>query len=170
MQSQEASLVAVGLGGNLGEVAETLRAAARAIADLPTTFKFRLSHLYRNPAVSPIPQPEFLNGMALFYTSATARHLLAELQGIERKLGKKFKAKEAPRPLDLDIIFFGQERHQCADLEIPHPRWQERLFVVAPLCELLVEVVLPEGRKIDLLALRAQLESRVAGGRMEVVN
>jgi 2-amino-4-hydroxy-6-hydroxymethyldihydropteridine diphosphokinase len=82
-----------------------------------------------------------------------------QLQQVERLLGKVDKPKEAPRVIDLDILFFGMEIHRDKKLEIPHPSWMERLFVLIPLSDLVRRLMIPdpllkEGKRVvDLLSL-----------------
>lgn len=162
--------VGLSLGGNLGPVAKTLQSAIQAISSLPHVTDFQVSRFYNTAPVSSIPQPDYLNVACLLRTTYCAQQLLAELQTIEFFLGKMPKPKEAARHIDIDIIFFGLEKHNRPDLEIPHPRWQQRLFVVAPLSELLTHVYLPDGEQVHLNTLRHQLESTVAGRGCQVIN
>lgn len=136
--------VYVALGGNVGETALIFLQALKMLRDHPNVRDLEVSSFHRTVAVSDIPQNDFLNAVCRFQTSMSAPELLRELQAIETALGKEPKAKHAPRALDLDILFFGQERHSSSDLEIPHPQWQERPFVLIPLAELVTELSVPD--------------------------
>jgi 2-amino-4-hydroxy-6-hydroxymethyldihydropteridine diphosphokinase len=78
----------------------------------------------------------FVNAVCCFQTTLSPKQLLVELQKIEGDLGKGTKPKNASRFIDIDILFYGKEVYQDEKLEIPHPRWKERLFVLVPLAEL----------------------------------
>jgi 2-amino-4-hydroxy-6-hydroxymethyldihydropteridine diphosphokinase len=129
--------VFVALGSNLGDSRALLNLALKAIQSLPSTSDLKASSLYLSKALSSIPQPDFLNAVCSFKTTLEPLELLTALQEIELKLGKVAKPKEAPRLIDLDILFFGDLEMRTERLEIPHPRWMERLFVLCPLSELL---------------------------------
>lgn len=79
----------------------------------------------------------FLNAVALYRTTLTPREVLAETQAIERELGRKQKSKDnyVDRPIDIDILLYGQEEVHEPDLKIPHPLMLDRPFVMKPLAE-----------------------------------
>ncbi len=135
--------VFLGLGGNIGDPQALLGKAAAEIAAIPQVSDFRLSSFYLTSPVGPIPQDAFVNAACCFLTTLNVAELLAALQGIERSLGKVPKPKNAPRPLDIDILFFGKEVHETALLTVPHPRWSERLFVLQPLSDLVRYLDIP---------------------------
>lgn len=149
--------VYVGLGGNVGDSCAILQKALERIASFPEIKGCKASRFYFSTPVSSIDQDRFVNAVCSFNTCLPPHALLDILQRIERDLGKVPKPKEAPRPIDLDILFFGEERLQDGKLEIPHPRWEERLFVLSPLSDLTDELIVPlsEGgtKKIDLKEL-----------------
>ena len=85
--------------------------------------------------------------------------LLARLQALEVQFGRQPKMViNEPRPLDLDLIAFGNEQRQGAHLTLPHPRFHERRFVLEPLAEIAPGTVLP-GQSITISELLARLES-----------
>lgn len=135
--------VYLSLGGNLGDTIEILKAVLKDIAFLPGIFDLKCSSFYQTTPVSDIPQGLYINAVCAFKTKLTTQELFSCLQEIERKHGKAPKPKNAPRVIDIDMLFFGQERHSSPDLEIPHPRWHERLFVLIPLAELTSNIVVP---------------------------
>ena len=97
---------------------------------------FRVSRVYETePAGMVGPQPPFLNAAAAGVFEGTPRGLLAELLGVERERGRARPHPGASRTLDLDLIFFGDERLDEPDLVVPHPRFRERRFVLEPLAE-----------------------------------
>lgn len=81
-------------------------------------------------------QPRFLNGAVVGQTSLTPRALLETLLTIERERGRERPRAGAARTLDLDLILYGSECLAEPDIEVPHPRFRERLFVLEPLAEL----------------------------------
>lgn len=85
----------------------------------------------------------FLNAVALYRTTLTPREVLAETQAIERELGRQQKSTGSytDRPIDIDILLYGQERVQEPDLKIPHPLMLDRPFVMKPLAEVAPELV-----------------------------
>ncbi len=85
----------------------------------------------------PLDQPNFINAVCRFECALSLYELFSFLEEVERKLGKKPKAKNAPRLIDLDLIFYGETVHRSSKLTVPHPRWKERTFVLKPLAEVL---------------------------------
>lgn len=143
--------VFLGLGGNVGDVASNFCKALDFLAATPQIKNIQLSRVYRTSPVSDIPQMPYLNAVCRLTTSFTAYELLKHLQAIQMQMGQTPKSKNAPRMIDLDILFFGNEAHSSPDLEIPHPRWKERLFVLTPLLDLIQMVKIPgEEGPIDL--------------------
>ena len=88
------------------------------------------------PVGVPDPQPDFLNAAAVGKTSLGAEDLLRALQDIERSAGRTRPFAGAARTLDLDLILFGQTISSQPKLTLPHPRFRERRFVLAPLAEI----------------------------------
>lgn len=151
---QQLIQVYVALGGNIGDTQSILTQALQQISALPNVQHLECSRFYRTPPVSPIPQASYINAVCRFQTSLSAKELLHALQRIETALGKVPKAKEAPRCIDLDILFFGAELHRDAELVIPHPRWRERLFVLLPLLDLTTTIELNDGEdNLDIASL-----------------
>jgi len=129
------STVAIALGANLGDRAYTMR---RAIHELRTIVHIvRVSSfLETEPVDAPPGSPKFLNAVAIGYTSLTPSQLLAKMQDIEWRLGRRrTRVRNAPRTIDLDLIFHSANRARTRTLTLPHPRYREREFVMTPLCE-----------------------------------
>lgn len=135
--------VFLGLGGNIGNTQSIFESALQEIAQIEGVFDLQCSSFYQTSPVSSILQPEFLNAVCSFFTVLSPKELFQATQAIEKKLGKVPKPKEAPRVIDLDILFFGSEVYSDDELQIPHPRWAERRFVLVPLSELIEEIDLP---------------------------
>lgn len=144
--------VFLGLGGNLGDVKNTLQHALDKIKALPSVYSVNISHLYETAPISTKKQNNFINCVCSIETTFAPRDLLLELQNIERSLGKYPKPKDAPRPIDIDILLYDDISMNTDDLSIPHPYLQERLFVLAPLSDLQKSVFLPNtGEQFDVI-------------------
>lgn len=142
--------VFVGLGGNIGDTQLVLQKALKSIELLPGIESVRVSRFYATTPVGVQTQDCFMNAICSFKTTYTAVELLEHLQDIETALGKVPKAKNRSRIIDLDILFFGREKYSTSDLEVPHPRWKERLFVLVPLLDLTARIELPGNELVDL--------------------
>jgi 2-amino-4-hydroxy-6-hydroxymethyldihydropteridine diphosphokinase len=146
----------IGLGSNLGAREENLRAALERLGRVGP---LRVSRLRETEPVGVIDQPRFLNAAAELETDLGPRELLARLLEIERELGRERVAETrwGPRPIDLDLLVYGEEAIDEPGLTVPHPRLAERRFALEPLHELAPELRLPDGRRIRDL-LDAQVE------------
>lgn len=151
--------VFVGLGGNIGNSLSILQTALEKISALLEVKDLRTSQFYLTSPVGGIPQNDFVNAVCSFKTFLHPHLLLKKLQMIETDLGKLPKPKNAPRPIDLDILFYGEEKYQDDELEIPHPCWDERLFVLLPLSNLTNELKVPEIDGIKTIVLSEFLQS-----------
>ena len=129
--------VYIGLGSNLGDRRRNLEAALEALRAHPQiTVSAVSSFLETDPVGGPPGQGKFLNAAAEIETDLAPEALLEELKRIERALGRKAGPRWGPRPMDLDILLYGEEVLETEALVIPHPRLRERLFVLAPLAEI----------------------------------
>ena len=145
-------LAGIGLGANLGDVRATLAAAQRALAALPETTLRAASSIYRSAPIDS-SGPDYLNAVVLLDTRLTPHALLAELQRIEHEHGRERPYRNAPRTLDLDLLFHAARRIHSKTLTVPHPRLHERAFVLHPLAELAPGLMIPgRGAVADLLA------------------
>jgi 2-amino-4-hydroxy-6-hydroxymethyldihydropteridine diphosphokinase len=150
----------VGLGANLGDAAATLHEALTDLAALPGTTLAASSALYRSAPVDA-QGPDFVNAVAELRSTLAPAALLAAMQAIERRHGRRRPYRNAPRTLDLDLLLYGERGIEQPGLEVPHPRMHLRAFVLAPLAELAPEVAV--GRRGRAAALLAAL----AGQRIE---
>lgn len=110
---------------------------------------------YRTRPVSSIPQPDYLNTVALGRTELPPDAVLAAAQEMERRAGRRRGGpRDAPRPLDVDLILYGDRVIETPELTVPHPRMTERRFVLVPLADVAPDrVVPPDGRTVrELLA------------------
>jgi 2-amino-4-hydroxy-6-hydroxymethyldihydropteridine diphosphokinase len=118
--------------------AVALEGLARGVAGLV------LSPLYRTEPVGGPPQPDFLNAVAAGVTRLAPLDLLGLLRDLERAAGRVFSAeRNGPRPLDLDLLLYGDLEIDLPGLVVPHPRLAERRFVLAPLADLRPGLVVP---------------------------
>ena len=146
-------LAYVGLGSNLGPSMKILDLARRDIAGLNGVELLRMSPVYRSRAIEVEgPQPDFLNAVVEISTRLSAGELLRELLAIEQRHGRIRPAlPNSPRTLDLDLLLHGDEVRASEALQLPHPRIQQRAFVLYPLCDLDEDIVIPgQGRVGDL--------------------
>ena len=139
-------MACVALGANLGDAVVTVRQALHDVAGLPQTQIFKASSLYRS-APYEAQGPDFINAVALVQTQLSPHELLHALQALELQSGRERPYKNAPRTLDLDLIFYGDVALATPELTLPHPRWQERAFVLQPLAEVWPERVSVEQLK-----------------------
>ena len=127
----------LGLGSNLGDRQQNIRLALQRVGSLKNTKLVRISGIYEtDPCNCPPGSPRFLNLTAKVKTNLSAEALLGELSGIEADLGRKNERKNSSRPIDLDILFYGNKIINSPRLKIPHPRLKERSFVLKPLKEI----------------------------------
>lgn len=125
----------IGIGANLGDAPAAVRTAFDALAALPATRLVQCSALYRSAPVGT-DGPEYFNAVAAIATGLAPLELLAALQQIETAAGRTRPWRWAPRTLDLDLLFYGDEQLDLPTLTVPHPRIFERAFVLLPLAEI----------------------------------
>jgi len=126
----------ISFGANLGDRDSSIVTAARELASFPEVENFRASRLYETPAIGgPSGQSSFLNGVAVFDTTARAREVLLWLQSLEEKLGRQRHERWAARSIDLDVVLHGALIGGGNDLTVPHPRYTARRFVLRPACD-----------------------------------
>ncbi|MBB5885163.1 2-amino-4-hydroxy-6-hydroxymethyldihydropteridine diphosphokinase [Xanthomonas sp. F1] len=135
----------IGLGGNLGDAAATLRTALAALDTLPQTRLLRASQLYRSPAWGREDQPDFVNAAALVTTTLPAPALLQALLDLEHRHGRQRQPGErwGPRTLDLDLLLYAEAVIDLPGLQVPHPFLHQRAFVLLPLAEIAADAVIP---------------------------
>ncbi len=133
--------VYIGVGSNLGDrqanITEALQHLRSGVSNL------RVAGLYDTEPVGYLDQPRYLNTVAEGETSLGPEQLLELLKNIEHRLGRQPSFRNAPRPIDMDILFLGDVVLDTSALTIPHPRLHERAFVLVPLAELAPELVHP---------------------------
>lgn len=129
-------------GANLGEAQATVLQAIQDVGALANTQLQMASSLYASAPQEAIG-PEFVNAVAIYDTVLSPLELLDALQNLEKTAGRERPYLNAPRTLDLDIIFYGDIALDSPRLTLPHPRWQERAFVLVPLAEISADKVSP---------------------------
>jgi len=136
----------IALGANLGDRESTLRAALAGLRAHREIRVVRHSTFHETEAVGgPVGQPHYLNAAAELSTTLAPEALMKLLLEIERTARRVRDPNEqnAPRTLDLDLLFYGDLVLNTPKLQLPHPRLHERRFVLAPLSEIAPELVHP---------------------------
>lgn len=160
MSSEPAVLQRAGitLGANLGDPLAQLRAARDRLRGL-SGGDFRQAPLFRSqPVGCPPGSPDFLNTVVAFDFAGSPDELLTATRAIEGELGRVRGEVNAPRTIDLDLLFLGDHRVETAELVLPHPRLALRRFVLEPLAALEPERLLP-GQSQPVAELLATLAS-----------
>jgi len=153
-----AERVFVSLGSNLGDREAHFALALRRLAALPETRIEAQSPVYETDPVGPPPQGPFLNAVVELRTGLGPRALLDSLLDIERAAGRTREATRwLARPLDLDLLLYGERVIDEPGLQVPHPRLDERPFVLEPLLSLAPALRHPlHGARVDELAARVR--------------
>ena len=158
----------IGLGGNVGNVPQTIVDALQALARTPGASLSRWSSFSRTAPVGPDAGGEFINAAAVLETTLSARELLGRMMAIETDFGRERTTPWGPRTLDLDLLFYGNEViDELPDLHIPHLGCWYRRFVLDPLFELMPSFVHPE-KRVSISDLRDRLLVRPL--RVEVLD
>ena len=137
------SAVYLGLGANLGNRARTLRDSISELASIGGVEA--VSSLYETAPVGYVDQPAFLNACVALRTELSPEELLDFIKGMESRAGRVESFRNAPRPLDIDILLYVDDGGEHVVMEserltIPHPRMHERGFVLVPLGEIAGDV------------------------------
>lgn len=153
----------VGAGGNLGDRAATLSAAATDLAATPGIELVARSALYETRPVGPSTEP-FLNAVVELATTLDPEHLLERTRAIEAHHGRQRTVRWGARTLDLDLLLFLRDgalvSHRSPTLTLPHPRMRERDFVLVPLADVAEDLVVADGHTAAELTARLPEPSR----------
>jgi 2-amino-4-hydroxy-6-hydroxymethyldihydropteridine diphosphokinase len=152
----------LGLGANLGDARQTLKDAVVCLASQHVITVLGKSSLYRTAPIDA-GGDDYYNLAVKLETALGAHHLLALCHKIEHHFGRERPFRNAPRTLDIDILLFGDQCFDDAELVVPHPRLTERAFVLVPLVEIDPALEIPR------LGRAAQFLAGVAGQRIEKV-
>lgn len=125
--------VVVGIGGNLGDVKRRFEHLFFEIQRECRVDLIESSLILKNPPFGYLEQDDFFNSIVVLKTSMQPKKFLEYLMRIEKKFGRNRSFANAPRTLDLDIIFFDGRSMKSPSLTLPHPAWSERESVVIPL-------------------------------------
>lgn len=156
-----AGLAYIALGSNLGESRAILESAFQELEKLSTAQLVRSSLWETSPVDCPPGSPLFLNAVAALrpLPEESPETLLEKLQELERHFGRRPKVvMNEARPLDLDLIAFGEAKRSSPELHLPHPRAHLRKFVLAPLAEIAPDLLLP-GQTDSVAKLLEHLQS-----------
>lgn len=141
MEDESYTPVCLATGSNLGDRQENLAAIRAALP--PEVAIEKASSIYQTEPWGVTEQPDFLNQVLLVRTRLSPRDLLAYVKGIEDALGRVPGVRYGPRQADIDIIIYGDLVVEEEGLIIPHPRFQERAFVLVPLVEICPDLMVP---------------------------
>lgn len=159
MVNSSSMFAIVAIGSNMGRSREAVQAAITH-AKFATDHPIKCSSIWETtPVDCPPGSPNFLNAVVAFIPQKgeTPESLLKKMQDLEKVIGRKpKKVLNEPRPLDLDLIAFGNEVRNTPELILPHPRAHLRRFVLQPLSEILPELILP-GQTKTVAQLLAEL-------------
>lgn len=139
--SDQEQVIYVALGSNLGDRWSSLERARESLARV-----MRLdlaSSIYETEPWGFEDQPRFLNQVVKARTPLPPEAVLGHLKEIERSMGRRPSFRYGPRLIDLDLLFYGEERHESESLTLPHPHLHERAFVLVPLAEIAAELKHP---------------------------
>jgi 2-amino-4-hydroxy-6-hydroxymethyldihydropteridine diphosphokinase len=139
---REALTAYVALGANLGDAVQAVRDALQRLGELGGTRVVQHSSLYRTAPIDSAG-PDYINAVAELSTQLAAPELLAQLQRLELDAGRVRPYRNAPRTLDLDLLLYGSARIDSPQLQVPHPRMNQRAFVLLPLAEIAPGLVTP---------------------------
>ncbi|MFZ5642705.1 MAG: 2-amino-4-hydroxy-6-hydroxymethyldihydropteridine diphosphokinase [Bacillota bacterium] len=144
--------VYVGIGSNIGDKKGSIIKALELLKADGRFSGVKTAPFYKTDPVGYTDQDWFLNTVAAFETDLSPHELLRVLMSIEEEMGRVRTIRWGPRVIDLDIILYGDLKIDFPNLQVPHPRLEERAFVVAPLADLSPDLVMPCGKTSFLLA------------------
>lgn len=130
----------IGFGSNLGDSAESIRAAVKCLAEHEDIRLLSVSHLYRTPPWGETNQPSFLNACASITTALRPSDLLSVCKECESRIGRQATYRWGPREIDIDLLTFTHEHINTKELTIPHRELMNRAFVLIPLAEIVPDL------------------------------
>ncbi len=154
-------VVWIGLGSNMGQATDQVEQAIVALTDEPGLEPTARSSLYRTAPMGHVAQPDFINAVVRASCGIGCYELLESLQKIEKRFGRTRNGDRfGPRSLDLDLLMYADQIISSAQLELPHPRMHERLFVLEPLAEIEGDITVPGRGRLSVLR-QACLDQRL---------
>ena len=153
----------IGLGSNLGDRERMIRQALDLLNGNGGVEVTRVSDIKETTPLGQMDQPNYLNGVAEIRTALEPQKLLRKLKATEAALGRQPASKWQSRPIDLDLLLFGQQTINASGLVVPHPEMHLRSFVLDGLCQLNPELVHPL-----LKEPVSELAGRLGGGNFVV--
>ncbi len=145
---------AIALGSNLGDSRVILNAALATLATMPEISLQARSSWYQTKAVGPV-QPDYINGCALLQVNISPQQLLKTLLAVETQFGRVRTQHWGARSLDLDLLLYDDLIIESPTLTLPHPRMQERAFVLVPLAEIAPNWIEPVSRRAIVELVKA---------------
>ena len=142
----------IGLGSNVGDRLQNLQ---RAVDALKSHYRvIATSRVYETAPMYVVDQPSFLNAAVQLEAAESPRCILSRLKAIEAQIGRLSRERNGPREVDLDLVVYGALAYRFIDVDterlvIPHPRMPERRFVIAPLHDLVPDLIVPGLTKIS---------------------
>lgn len=133
----------LGLGSNLGNKKENIKKALTVLGKKPGITLLQYSSIYLTEPVGVSRQPDFYNCVAMIKTTLSPHSLLSAVKRIESELGREPDSHFLPRPIDIDILLYGDTEVDSLDLMIPHSRLSKRAFVLVPLLEINPDLIHP---------------------------
>lgn len=133
----------VGIGSNIGDRRKNCVEAVERLKEVQGCELIQCSRWYLTSPVGIRDQNRFVNGVARLNVKIPARELLGRLLFVEAAMGRVRSEKWGPRIIDLDILLYGTDILEEADLKIPHPEMHRRRFVLVPLAEVAPDVIHP---------------------------
>jgi GTP cyclohydrolase IV len=147
------------LGSNIGDRRGNLAAALQQLREIMDISS--ISSVYETEPVGYLNQPRFLNMACCGKTALSPQEFLIQAKAIERSLGRRPSFRNGPRPIDIDLLLYDDLRIEENELTIPHPRMQERAFVLVPLAEIAPDIVEPVSQHTTQELLHGVLQDGV---------
>ncbi|HWR38860.1 MAG TPA: 2-amino-4-hydroxy-6-hydroxymethyldihydropteridine diphosphokinase [Patescibacteria group bacterium] len=146
-------MIVLGLGSNLGDRAENIRRAVALLSEQKEIAVEKVASLYETEPVGYVDQAPFLNTVVEIKTTLSPRELLERCLQVELQMGRVREVRWGPRNIDIDLLIYNDVVWEDAELILPHPRLQDRRFVLVPLQELAADEIVCQGaRAAELLA------------------
>jgi 2-amino-4-hydroxy-6-hydroxymethyldihydropteridine diphosphokinase len=130
----------LGIGGNMGDVRRRFNHLFIYLKRSPFVEIVETSPILKNPPFGYLEQDDFYNALIIVNSCLRPKALLRYILSVEKKFGRKRSFPDAPRTLDIDMIFYEQEKIESRELTIPHHGWRERASVIIPLVHLKTKI------------------------------